>query len=328
MRRRAFIAAIGAAALSPLPARAQQLERQRRVAALMSTGAGDAEEQARLAAFRARLAELGWREGRNVGLDIRWGAGEDEPNRRFATELVALAPDVILADTTQSITVLQKTTRTIPIVFAGVIDPVGGGFVESLSHPGGNITGLATFEYAIAAKWLELLKEVAPRVSRAAVLRDPTISSGVGQFAAIQAVAPIGLELSVITIHDDLKNIDRAVAAFAQRPDGGIVVTASPFGRNHRDAITALMARYKVPAVYPFRYYTAAGGLVSYGSDISSQYRPAAEYVDRILKGEKPADLPVQVPTKYELIINLKAAKAQGIEIPASLVARADEVIE
>jgi ABC-type uncharacterized transport system substrate-binding protein len=328
MRRRAFIAAIGAAALSPLPARAQQLERQRRVAALMSTGAGDAEEQARLAAFRARLAELGWSEGRNVGLDIRWGAGEDEPNRRFATELVALAPDVILADTTQSITVLQKTTRTIPIVFAGVIDPVGGGFVESLSHPGGNITGLATFEYAIAAKWLELLKEVAPRVSRAAVLRDPTISSGVGQFAAIQAVAPIGLELSVITIHDDLKNIDRAVAAFAQRPDGGIVVTASPFGRNHRDAITALMARYKVPAVYPFRYYTAAGGLVSYGSDISSQYRPAAEYVDRILKGEKPADLPVQVPTKYELIINLKAAKAQGIEMPASLLARADEVIE
>jgi putative tryptophan/tyrosine transport system substrate-binding protein len=328
MRRRAFIAAIGAAALSPLPARAQQLERQRRVAALMSTGAGDAEEQARLAAFRARLAELGWREGRNVGLDIRWGAGEDEPNRRFATELVALAPDVILADTTQSITVLQKTTRTIPIVFAGVIDPVGGGFVESLSHPGGNITGLATFEYAIAAKWLELLKEVAPRVSRAAVLRDPTISSGVGQFAAIQAVAPIGLELSVITIHDDLKNIDRAVAAFAQRPDGGIVVTASPFGRNHRDAITALMARYKVPAVYPFRYYTAAGGLVSYGSDISSQYRPAAEYVDRILKGERPADLPVQVPTKYELIINLKAAKAQGIEMPASLLARADEVIE
>jgi ABC-type uncharacterized transport system substrate-binding protein len=328
VKRRAFIAAIGAAALSTLPARAQQLERQRRIAALMSTGAGDAEEQARLAAFRARLAELGWSEGHNVRLEIRWGAGEDEPNRRFATELVALAPDVILADTTQSITVLQKTTRTIPIVFAGVIDPVGGGFVESLSHPGGNITGLATFEYAIAAKWLELLREVAPRVSRAAVLRDPTISSGVGQFAAIQAVAPIGLELSVITIHDDLKNIDRAVAAFAQRPDGGIVVTASPFGRNHRDAITALMARYKVPAVYPFRYYTAAGGLVSYGSDIASQYRPAAEYVDRILKGEKPADLPVQVPTKYELIINLKAAKAQGIEIPASLVARADEVIE
>jgi putative tryptophan/tyrosine transport system substrate-binding protein len=328
MRRRAFIATIGATALSPLLARAQQSERQRRVGALMSTGEGDPEEQARLAAFRARLAELGWSEGGNLRLDIRWGAGEDERNRGFATELVALAPDVILAGTTQSVTVLQKATRTIPIVFAGVIDPVGGGFVESLSHPGGNITGFATFEYAIAAKWLELLKEVAPRVRRAAVLRDPTISSGIGQFAAIQAVAPIGLELSVITIHDDLKEIERAVAAFAQRPDGGIVVTASPFGRIHRDDITALVARYKLPAVYPFRYYATAGGLVSYGSDITSQYRPAADYVDRILKGEKPAALPVQAPTKYLLVINLKVAKAIGIDVPGSLLARADEVIE
>jgi len=242
--------------------------------------------------------------------------------------LVAFAPDVIIANSTQTITVLQKTTRTIPIVFAGTIDPVGGGFVESLARPGGNITGFSGFEYAIAAKWLELLKEIAPNVTRAAVLRDPTISSGIGQFAAIQTAAPIGIELSVISMHGALDDVERAVAAFAKRANGGLLVTASPFGRNHADAIAALAARYKLPAVYPFRYYVMAGGLISYGTNITALYRPAAEYVDRILKGAKPGDLPVQAPTKYELVINLKAAKAIGIDIPGSVLARADEVIE
>jgi putative tryptophan/tyrosine transport system substrate-binding protein len=328
MRRRAFMTAMGASALSPLLARAQPSEPLKRVGGLMAGRESAAEEQAHLAAFIARLKELGWSEGRNLRLDIRWGAGEDERIHRYAAELVALAPDVIITDTTQTVTVLQKATRTIPVVFAGVIDPVGGGFVESLARPGGNITGLSTFEYAIAAKWLELLKEVAPRVTRVVVLRDPTVSSGIGQFAAIQTVAPIGMELSVISTHAGLDEIERAVAAFARRGDGGLLAPAGPLGRNRPDAITALAARYKLPAVYPFRYYAAAGGLISYGPNITALYRPAAEYVDRILKGEKPSDLPVQVPTKYELVVNLKTAKALGIEVPGSLLARADEVIE
>jgi putative ABC transport system substrate-binding protein len=288
----------------------------------------DPEEQARFTAFAQRLRELGWIDGRNVRLDIRWGSGDDERNRRYASELVALAPDVILADTSQTVATLQNATRTIPIVFAGAIDPVGAGSIESLARPGGNATGFTAFEFAISAKWLELLKEVAPHVTRAAVLRDPNSASGIGQFAAIQAVAPMGMELSVVSLYDNTDAIEHAVAAFARRSNGGLVVTASPFGRNRRDVIAALAARYKLPSVYPFRYYVTAGGLISYGPNLASLYRPAADYVDRILKGERPAELPVQAPTKYELVINLKAAKTLGIEIPGSLLARADEVIE
>jgi ABC-type uncharacterized transport system substrate-binding protein len=329
MRRREFMAALASAAVvPPLTARAQQSESLKRVGALMGSGEDDAEEQTRLAAFITRLKELGWNDGGNLRFEIRWGAGEDERNRRYAAELTALAVDVIMADTTQTIIALQKATRLIPIVFAGVIDPVGGGLVESLAHPGANTTGFTSFEYAIAAKWLELLKEIAPQVTRVAVLRDPTISSGIGQFAAIQAVAPIGMELSVITVHDDTAAIERAITSFARDRNGGLVVTANPFGRNRRELIAALAARYKLPAVYPFRYYVNAGGLIAYGPNLTNLFRPAAEYVDRILKGVKPGDLPVQAPTKYELVINLKTAKALGIEIPGSLLARADEVIE
>lgn len=327
MRRRAFFKILGGAALACSPsARAQQP--MRRIGALMSTDEKDPDEQAGLTAFAQRLKELGWINGRNVRLDIRWGSGDDERNRRYASDLVALAPDVILADTSQTVGTLQKATRAIPIVFAGAIDPVGAGTIESLARPGGNVTGFTAFEFAISAKWLELLKEVAPHVTRAAVLRDPASASGIGQFAAIQAIAPVGMELSVVSIHDDLDAIEHAVAAFARRPNGGLVVTASPFGRNRRDLIAGLAARYKLPAVYPFRYYVTAGGLVSYGPDLASLYRPAADYVDRILKGESPAELPVQAPTRYELAINLKAAKTLGIEMPGSLLARADEVIE
>ena len=328
MRRREFIASLGATAVWPLPARAQQPEKMRRVGVLLSTTENDAEEQARLAAFVGRLKELGWIDGRNLRLDIRWGAGEDEQNRRYASELVAATPEVILAGTTQTTAAIRKATSTIPVVFAGVIDPVGGGFVESLARPGGNTTGFAIFEYSIAGKWLELLKEIAPQVTRVAVLRDPTISSGIGQFAAIQAVAPSGMELSVIGVNDGVDAVERAVASFAQNANAGLIVTASPLGRIRRDAIASLANRYKLAAVYPFRYYVAAGGLVCYGPNLTTLYRPAAEYVDRILKGEKPADLPVQAPTKYELAVNLKTAKALGIEVPSSLLARADEVIE
>ena len=327
MRRREFIATLGVTVLSPLMARAQQLEPLRRVGALMSTAESDTKEQANLAAFVARLKELGWIEGRNLRLDIRWGAADDERNRRYAAELVALVPDVILADTSQTVGALQKATRTIPIVFAGATDPVGAGFVESLARPGGNTTGFTAFEYSIAGKWLELLRESAPRMKRAAVLRDPTIAAGVGQFAAIQALAPEGIELSAINVHN-AGTIERALAVFAQRPDGGLIVTANPFGRNHPDVIAELAARYRLPAVYPFRYFVTAGGLISYGPNLAIIYRPAADYVDRIFKGEKPADLPVQAPTKYQLVINLKSAKALDLEIPPSLLAQADEVIE
>lgn len=327
MRRREVIAMLGAATLTPLIAQAQQSEPLKRVGALMSTGESDAKEETNLAAFRARLKELGWIEGHNLRLDLRWGAADDERNRRYATELVALAPDVILADTSQTVAALLKATRTIPIVFAGATDPVGAGFVDSLARPGGNITGFTVFEYAIAGKWLELLRQVAPHMTRVAVLRDPTIASGVGQFAAIQAGASLGIELSAVNVHN-AETIERAVAEFAQRPNGGLIVTASPFGRNHPDIIAALAARYRLPAVYPFRYFASAGGLISYGPNLALIYRPAADYVDRILKGERPAELPVQAPTKYELVVNLKTAKLLGIEIPESLLARADEVME
>ena len=324
MKRREFITLLGGAAAWPLAAWAQPTDQKRRVGVLMHMSENHAEGQARVAAFREGLQELGWIDGRNLRLEVRWGGGDAERIRRFAAELVALRADVIFASASTTVAALQKATRTVPIVFAAVIDPIGAGFVESMARPGGNSTGFVAFEYAIAAKWLELLKEIAPAVTRAAVLRDPTYAAGIGQFAAIQAVGPIGMELSAIAVHD-AGAIEPAVAAFARVAKGGLIVTASPFATNHPDVIPALAARYKLPAVYPFRYY---GGLISYGPDNAGQYRPAAGYVDRILKGEKPADLPVQAPTKYDLVINLKTAKALGLDVPATLLARADEVIE
>lgn len=323
MKRRGFIKIMAGAAASTLvqPAHAQG-ERIRRIGVLTVSESGP-QGQARIAPFMQRLAELGWTDGRNVRFDIRWG----EPFRPHASELVGLSSDVILCDTSPALAALQQASRTVPIVFTGVIDPVGAGLIKSMALPGGNATGFTGFEYAIAAKWLELLKEIAPRVRRVAVLRDSTIAAGIGQFAAIQAVGAVGMELSVIDLHDPT-GIEPAVAEFASGSNGGLVVTGSPFGASHPEVIAALAVRYKLPAVYPFRRYVDAGGLVSYGSDLVSQLRSAADYVDRILKGEKPADLPVQAPTKYELVINRKAAKAIDLEIPSRLIARADEVIE
>jgi putative ABC transport system substrate-binding protein len=327
VRRREFITFLGGAAAWPFAARAQQPERMRRVGVLMTQSESAPQGRARLSAIVQRLIELGWTEGRNTRLDIRWGAGNAERYRQYARELVALSPDVILADASSSVAALQQATRTVPIVFAGVIDPVGAGFIKSLARPGGNTTGFTAFEYAISAKWLGLLKEVAPSVTRAAILRDSAIAAGIGQFAAIQAVGPIGMELSVIDLHD-ADAFEPAVAEFASGSNGGMIVTGSPFGANHPEVIIELAARYKLPAVYPFRRYVNAGGLISYGPDLIDQYRRAAVYVSRVLKGEKPADLPVQAPTKYELVINLNTAKALGLEIPPTLLAIADEVIE
>jgi putative tryptophan/tyrosine transport system substrate-binding protein len=327
VRRREFITFLGGAAAWPFAARAQQPERMRRVGVLMTQSESAPQGRARLSAIVQRLIELGWTEGRNTRLDIRWGAGNAERYRQYARELVALSPDVILADASSSVAALQQATRTVPIVFAGVIDPVGAGFIKSLARPGGNTTGFTAFEYAISAKWLGLLKEVAPSVTRAAILRDSAIAAGIGQFAAIQAVGPIGMELSVIDLHD-ADAFEPAVAEFASGSNGGMIVTGSPFGANHPEVIIELAARYKLPAVYPFRRYVNAGGLISYGPDLIDQYRRAAVYVSRVLKGEKPADLPVQAPTKYELVINLNTAKALGLDIPPTLLAIADEVIE
>jgi putative tryptophan/tyrosine transport system substrate-binding protein len=331
MNRRSFIIGLtGAAAAAPLrqrSARAQQSQRMPRIGVFLHLAENDAEGQARLTILVQRLKELGWIDGRNVRLDVRWAAGDGEHYRRYAAEFAALAPDVVVAFTSRVVAELQQATSAVPIVFVGVIDPIGAGFVESLAHPGGNTTGFAAFEYAISAKWLELLKEIAPGVTRVAVLRDSSFAAGIGQFAAIQSVGPIGLELSVID-QRNAEAFERAVAAFARRSNGGLVVTASPFGSNHPEVIAALAARYQLPAVYPFRFYINAGGLISYGPDTVSQSRPAADYVDRILKGERPADLPVQTPVKYELVINLKTAKALGLDVPGTLLARADEVIE
>jgi putative ABC transport system substrate-binding protein len=296
----------------------------RRIGVLMNVGESNPDGQARFAAFLQGLQQLGWTDARNMRLDVRWGGDDADRIRRGAAELVALSPDVLLANTGPTVAALQRATSTVPIVFGSVIDPVGAGFVESMARPGGNTTGFIAFEYAIAAKWLELLKELAPSVTRAAVLRDPRLAAGIGQFAAIQAVGPIGMELSAISMHD-ASAIERGIAAFARGSNGGLVVTASLFGSEHPGVIPALAARYKVPAVFPFRYY---GGLISYGPNSVSQFRSAAAYVDRILKGAKPADLPVQAPTKYELVINLKAAKAIGLDVPTTLLTRADEVIE
>ncbi len=328
MKRREFITLLGGAAAAwPLAARAQQSDGRRRVGVLMNVGESDAQGRARLDAFVQRLKELGWSEGRNLRLDVRWGAGDAELFRRYANELLVLAPDVIVANASVTVAALQQVTRQVPIVFAGVIDPVGGGFVKSLARPGGNTTGFTIFEYAIGAKWLELLKEIAPSLTRAAVLRDPNLAAGIGQFAAIQAVAPVGMDLSVVDLND-ANAIERDVAEFAQGSNGGLILTGSPFGANHPDVIIALAARHKLPAVYPFRYMVNLGGLISYGPDLVNEFRPAAGYVDRILKGERPSDLPVQAPTKYELVVNMKTAKALGIEVPPTLLARADEVIE
>ena len=329
MRRREFILALGGAAAAwPLAARAQQGQRLRRVGMLMTRNEDDPEEQARLAAFLQGLRERGWSDGRNLRIDIRWSAGDADRRRRFAAELVALAPNVILADTSSPTAALQQQTQTVPIVFAGVIDPVGAGFVESLARPGGNITGFSSFEYGTSGKWLELLKEIAPRVTRTAVLRDPTIAAGIGQLAAIQAVAPsLGIEVTPLGARDG-DEIERAITTFVRGPNDGLIVTAGPAVATHRDLLVALAARHRLPTVYPFRFYLGGGGLIAYGPDNIDPFRRAAGYVDRILKGEKPADLPVQAPVKYELVINLKTARALGLDVPATLLARADEVIE
>ena len=328
MRRRQFITLLGGAAAWPLAARAQQLERARRIGVLNTFASDDADGQARNAAFLQALQPLGWTVGRNVRIDYRWGAGDAASTRKNAVELVALGPDVVLTSGAAGVAPLLETTRSVPIVFVLVADPVGAGFVESLARPGGNATGFIALEYGFTAKWLELLKEIAPPVTRAAVIRDPTITAGIGMFGAIQSAAPsLGVEVSPINVRDP-SEMERAITAFARFSDGGLIVTASALAMAHRDLIVALAARHKLPAVYFARPHVAVGGLAFYGPDIMDQYRRAAGYVDRILKGEKPADLPVQAPTKYELIINLKTAKALGLEIPPSLLARADEVIE
>jgi len=329
MKRREFISLLGGAAAAwPLAARAQQPRRMRRIGVLTPFPADDAEGHARLTAFTQALQQSGWTVGQNVRIDYRWGPGNPATMRKHATELVALEPDVVLALTTAAVGPLLEASRTVPIVFVTVADPVGAGFVETLARPGGNATGFTPYEYSISGKWLELLKEIAPRVTRAAVLRDTSIAVGPAQFGAVQAVAPsLGMELRPVDVHD-AGEIERALAAFAQGPNGGMVVIGSPSAAIHRGLITALAAKHRLPAVYNTRLFTDAGGLISYGPDFLEQHRRAAGYVDRILKGEKPADLPVQAPTKYELVINLKTAKALGLEIPATVLARADEVIE
>ena len=329
MGRSAFISLLGGAAAAwPLAARAQQADRVRRIGVLMSTAADDPEGQARIAALLQGLQQLGWIVGRNVQIEYRWTAGAPERVRNYATELVALAPDVIVTGGASYVAALQQVTRAVPIVFATATDPVGGGLVASLARPGGNVTGFTTFEYGSSAKWLELLKQIAPRLMRVAVIRDPSLPTGTGQLGAIQSAAPsFGVELSPVDVRD-VAELERAVAAFAHGSNGGLIVQASPLATVHRDLIVTLAARYKLPAVYSERHFVAAGGLISYGPDYLDQYRQAAGYVDRILKGDKPADLPVQAPTKYETVLNLKTAKTHGFDVPPTLLARADEVIE
>jgi putative tryptophan/tyrosine transport system substrate-binding protein len=328
LRRREFVRLLGAAAAAwPLAGHAQQqAERVRRIVVLMT--ADDAEGQARMTAFLRGLQQLGWIDGSNVRIEARWTAGSADNTRRYVAEVAALAPDVIMATGSSNVGPLLQSIRTVPIVFAQVPDPVGAGFVESLARPGGNATGFISFEYGLSAKWLELLKEIARSVTRVAVLRDPGITGGIGQWAAIQAVAPsLGAELRPVDVRDPAE-IERAVSGFARTSNGGLIATGSASTTIHRDLIITLAARHRLPAVYPFRRFVSDGGLISYGPDNIDQYHRAAGYVDRILKGEKPADLPVQAPTKYELAINLRTAKALGLEIPPTLLARADEVIE
>ena len=327
MKRREFITLVGGAAAAwPLAARGQQPERMRRVGVLLPAAADDRNYQAWVGAFLQGLQQSGWDIGRNVRIDTRWATTNATDIRRHAAELVALAPDVILAHGASTVGPLLQATRTVPIVFPIVVDPVAAGFVDSLARPGGNATGFLLFEYSLAGKWLELLKQIAPRVTRVAVLRDAAIATGPAQFGVIQAVAPsLGVEVNPLNVRD-AGEIERAVAAFARTSNDGLIVTGG--GLRHRDLIIALAARHKLPAVYVERYFVAAGGLISYGPEYVDQYRRASGYVDRILKGEKPADLPVQAPTKYELAINMKTTKALGLEIPPSLLTRADEVIE
>jgi putative ABC transport system substrate-binding protein len=331
MRRRQFITLLGGAAAAwPIAARAQQRERMRRIGVLMNFAAEDSAAQPRLTAFLQGLAQLNWTEGRNTRIDVRWVFGDAERKRRHIVELIATAPDVIVAVGSSTVGPVLQATRSVPIVFVQIADPVGGGFVESLARPGGNATGFANFEYGIGGKWLELLKEIAPGVKRAAVLRNLATAAGPGQFGAIQAVAPsLGVEVRPVNMRgeqEDAGQVERALAAFAQGPNGGLIVTGGP--AVGRSVIIPLAARHRLPAIYPDRVYVADGGLIAYGPDRIEQFRQAAGYVDRILKGEKPADLPVQAPTKYELVINLKTAKALDLTVPDTVLARADEVIE
>ena len=329
MQRREFITLLGgAAAARPFTARAQQAERPRRIGVLLGVAANDPEGQARLAAFLQALRELGWTDGRNIQILPRFTNGDANRARTYAAELVSLAPDVVLTSGASTVGSILQTIRTVPIVFVGAADPVGAGFVDSLARPGANATGFTSYEYSMSGKWLDLLKEIAPDVKRVAVLRDPAISAGTGQFGAIQTAAPsFGVELSPINVRDAAE-IERDVTTFAHSGNGGVIVTTSALVLAHRNLIIALAARHKLPAVYYAGFWVTGGGLASYGPDYLDQYRRAAGYVDRILKGEKAADMPVQAPTKYVLAINLKAAKALGITMPPALLGRADEVIE
>lgn len=329
MRRRDFITVIAGAATGwPLAARAQQPSGMRRIAVLMLPGPNDPEGQARVGALTQGLEQAGWTMGRNLHVDIRWNVDSPDDIRRYTAEALGLAPDVIVANGTPIATALQHANRDVPVVFVGVVDPVGADLVDSLAHPGGNATGFTLFEYGLSGKWLEFLKEIKPGIARVAVMRDPAIASGAGQLGAIQAAAAsLGLELKPVNVND-AREIERAIASFSTGPTGGLIVAASPLAITHRDLIISLAARYKLPAVYSGRLFVTSGGLISYGPDYVVQYRQAASYVDRILRGERPADLPVQAPTKYELVINKKTAKALGLIIPQALLSTADEVIE
>jgi putative ABC transport system substrate-binding protein len=328
LRRREFIKLLSGAAAWPLTARAQQSENVRRIGVLMSVAANDPEGKARFAAFEQGLQQLGWVDGRNVRIEIRWSGGKSDDARKYATELIALKPDVILASGGAIVGPLLQVTRTVPIVFTQTPDPVAAGFVASLARPGGNATGFTQVEYGMAAKWLELLKEIAPGVTRAAILRDPAVPEGIGQFTVIQSAAPaLKVEVRPVDIRD-AGEIERALTEFARVDNGGLILTSSALANVHRDLIIKLAAKFRLPAVYSFRRFANVGGLAAYGSDSIDPHRRAASYIDRILKGEKPADMPVQAPTKYELAINLKTAKTLGLTIPPSLLSRADELIE
>jgi putative ABC transport system substrate-binding protein len=329
VNRRDFITLLGGAAATwPLAARGQQGERMRRIGVLLPAAADDLEFQARIGAFTQGLQQLGWSIGRNLRIDTRWATTDASEIRRHAAELVALAPEVILAHGASAVGPLLQSTRTVPVVFPVIGDPVGAGYVGSLARPGGNATGFMAYEYSLSGKWVELLKQIAPGITRAAVLRDPTTPTGIGQFGVIQAVAlSLGMEVSPVDVRD-ASEIDRAITAFGQASNGGLILSASGSASRHRDVIVTVAARHKLPTIYYERFFVTGGGLISYGPDFVDQFRRAADYVDRILKGEKPADLPVQAPTKYELVINLKTAKTLGLTVPPTLLARADEVIE